>query len=61
MKKTCYGCRALSLKTCNLGYKNETLLINFDGVLINKGLVPLEDCPKPKTYNELLDLTNLNR
>ena len=59
MKKTCDSCRALNGKNCSLGYKNETKLISFENRLINKGIVPLENCPKPKTYKKLLFLLKL--
>jgi hypothetical protein len=59
MKTTCDGCRALNGKNCNLGYKNKTKLIYFENRLINEGIVPLENCPKPKTYKELLILCKL--
>lgn len=45
MKRTCNGCKALSVWTygykCWLGYKQGEP--NYD-------IAPLEDCPKPKTY-----------
>jgi len=53
MKKTCDGCRALNGKLCSLGYKNHTKLTMYKGRLINNGIVPLENCPKPKTYKNL--------
>lgn len=47
-KKTCAGCRALkscsSASYCELGFR-----IN------EKNSVPLEPCPKPRTYLDLLE------
>lgn len=56
MKKSCEGCKALngvnllSDWQCELDYK-------IDGF---KG-IPLEKCPKPKTYQKLLDLKELKQ
>ena len=60
MKKSCDDCRALSGTKCSLGYKNKLKLININGSIINKGLKPIEDCPKPKTYKELLYEKEIN-
>lgn len=53
MKKSCEGCRALRDDTfeelkCELGHK--TKKISAGGVEV--GLIPLEDCPKPRTWSE---------
>lgn len=50
LKRTCTGCRASNLMglpyyRCELGYKVDKM----------KGR-PLEECPKPKTYDELIKL-----
>lgn len=46
-KRTCEGCRALYqgqyIDKCELGY------------MFNEKFKPLEQCPKPKTLNELLE------
>lgn len=49
MKRTCNGCKALRFEqggiiTCELNFK-----------LDDKRFVPLEECSKPKTYQELVD------
>lgn len=49
MKRTCRGCRALREVgvinwDCELGYK-----VDYFGK-------PLEECPKPKTYDEYIPL-----
>lgn len=55
IKKNCFGCRALNLNTCKLNYK----IITYDiGYITGAGLKPLEICPKPKTYNEFINLYN---
>jgi len=54
MKRTCDGCRALGTDLgndqleCNLGYKTKEEVL-MDVVVC---LIPLEQCPKPKTYDE---------
>ena len=55
MKKSCNGCRAYGRSdSCNLGYKTEIhyILIPALGNPMLKRMVPLEQCPKPKTYND---------
>jgi hypothetical protein len=56
MKRTCEGCRALNDKSCDLGYKTEWLTPpkEFSGLFI--GMKPVEECPKPKTYDKYLEL-----
>jgi hypothetical protein len=49
MKRKCDGCRALETNGCGLGYKTQATSV-FDG-LITK-FKPLEECPKPKTYDK---------
>lgn len=53
MKRTCDGCRANNGSSCLLGYKTEGRF-GFNGSY--NIIKPLEECPKPKTYNELLTL-----
>jgi hypothetical protein len=57
MKRNCNGCRALDRNndyfTCDLGYKIEQLKVER---VFNIGGKPLEECPKPKTYDEYLKL-----
>lgn len=53
MKQTCYGCRAFDSFGCNLGYKNERVY-NTKRRLYE--VRPLEDCPKPITYDKWLKL-----
>lgn len=52
MKRTCVGCRALEYGEfkpleykCSLKYRID-----------NKRLVPLEECPKPKTLSKFVEL-----
>ena len=54
MKKTCEGCRALSLypMRCDLGKKIKIKTIND----INVSAKPLEECPKPRTIKEYICL-----
>jgi len=54
MKKTCNGCRAHGRGECNLKYKTKIIdvpVIAFGNRTFER-MVPLEECPKPKTYNE---------
>ena len=56
MKRTCNGCKALIKDKpyyvrCSLGYKISGLNM-FDFTIPCK---PLEECPKPRTFNELLE------
>ena len=52
MKKTCNGCKAEirinKILRCELGYKVKH--IKFRGVYT--GIIPDEECPKPRTWNE---------
>lgn len=51
MKRNCNYCRALEHDgSCSLGYRNETKTVLF-GVPVE--FKPLDECPKPKTYDEL--------
>ena len=55
MKKTCNGCRAYSNNNdCNLGYKTKILNIPVPafGNRILERMIPLEQCPKPRTYDK---------
>ena len=56
MKKSCGGCRALeeSNGKCSLGHKIKPVVHSKFVVTIN--YKPLEECPKPKTYNQYLNL-----
>lgn len=55
IKKNCFGCKALSLKSCILGYKITTYeILGVHGA----GIKPLEICPKPKTMEEYIYLYN---
>ena len=54
MKQTCYGCRALNLDWCNLGYKNSKV---YNPRKRLYEIMPLEYCPKPLTYDKWLRLT----
>lgn len=59
MKRNCNGCRAYdsSLRGCQLGYKTEYLIPpkGYEG--LNIGSKPLENCPKPRTNKEFIDLS----
>jgi hypothetical protein len=54
LKKTCDRCRAYGRGCCSLGYKvkmvNEKFLKPFNAFI--EVMVPLERCPKPRTYDE---------
>ena len=55
MKKKCDGCRAFGRSnSCDLGYKTKILYIPISAFGNRKleRMVPLEQCPKPRTYNE---------
>lgn len=56
MKKSCLGCSALnnSFKHCFLGYKTAT----YDILGVPSGVKPLEECPKPRTIKEFIELSN---
>ena len=54
VKKSCDGCRAIGRSDrCNLGYKTKILYIPIKafGDRELKRMVPLEPCPKPRTYD----------
>lgn len=54
MKKSCNGCRAHKGDWCGLGYKTEIFYIpipSFGNSELER-MTPLEQCPKPKTYDE---------
>lgn len=64
MKRTCNGCRALEISRgyyyCDLGYEVEQQTVER---VINISAKPLQECPKPMTYNEyykILDSRNEN-
>ena len=52
MKKTCNGCRAISRDFCYLGYATKIIYKDYKDFSPITILIPLEKCPKPKTYNE---------
>jgi len=55
VKKKCDGCRAFGRSnSCDLGYKTEIRYIPIPALnnWILERMVPLEQCPKPRTYNE---------
>ena len=57
MKKSCDGCRAIGKSNnCSLGYRTKMLYIPIPafGNRMLERMVPLEQCPKPKTYDEYL-------
>jgi len=58
MKKNCNGCRALNGSICSLGKKKTFTLKYIQGIPV-KTYKPLEECPKPKTYSELLALKGM--
>jgi hypothetical protein len=54
MKRNCNYCRALEWDgSCNLRYENEVKTVAY-GIPVE--YKPLELCPKPTTYNELISL-----
>jgi len=59
MKKTCDGCKALSIIgfdiNCYLGYKQNKDFKDVCGCSIPKAS-PAQDCPKPKTNKHLVIL-----
>lgn len=62
MKKTCNGCRAYgNSNSCSLGYQTKVLYIPIPafGNRELERMVPLEQCPKPRTYNEYLFLRRI--
>ena len=60
MKKNCNGCRAFDRNgRCELGYKVQVLSKNTSVGYILERQIPLEECPKPKTYDELFRIKGL--
>lgn len=57
MKRTCKGCRAFDTDgrfvKCDLGYKQEKI---WGRVFQPNTAKPLEECPKPRTYQHLMEL-----
>lgn len=57
MKKTCNGCKAfwrdMYACGCELGYEIKITNTQVTGGLIQVSFHPAEECPKPKTKNEL--------
>ena len=53
MKQSCYGCRALDGKWCNLGYKNRSI---YNSKTKHYDIKPEENCRKPTTYEKWLKL-----
>lgn len=54
MKKICIGCVAYGRDYCDLGYKTKILNIEvsaFGGRTFER-MIPLEQCPKPRTSSE---------
>ena len=60
MKRTCFGCRALDWNgeqmRCDLGYKQSRKYIRES---LRSEPIPAEQCPKPRTYEELLELLKM--
>ena len=56
MKKNCLNCKSYdqSFQTCTLGFKQEYVYVNE----LIRYLKPLEECPKPKTYMQLVKESN---
>jgi hypothetical protein len=57
MKRNCNGCKASSRGfhgqyTCDLNYKVESMF--SDEYICHIGGKPLEECPKPKTYDQYM-------
>jgi len=52
MKRTCTGCKAEvrinKILRCEFGY----LVKHIKSRGVYMGIVPMEECPKPKTWNE---------
>jgi hypothetical protein len=64
MKKNCNGCRASSTGfygqyKCDLNYKMESIF--NDKCLMYTHGKPLEECPKPKTYEDYFAQMNVYR
>jgi len=57
MKRTCNGCKALDQdkEVCNLGYRMEKIG-HHKHTEIAIDYKPLEECPKPKTITEYVQL-----
>ena len=58
IKKNCDDCKAYELGRCTLGYKIKSKGV-FMGIAV--GGVPQEICPKPRTYNKLIELGESRR
>lgn len=56
MKKSCNGCRAHGKNYCILGYKTKIthVIVPAFGNRSFEKMVPLEECPKPLTYNNYM-------
>jgi len=54
MKKTCNGCRAHGRDYCTLGYKTKIIYTSIPalGNRTLETMIPLAQCPKPRTYKE---------
>ncbi|WP_298751913.1 hypothetical protein [uncultured Arcobacter sp.] len=69
MKRTCYGCKALhyNLDKCDLGFETAWVSVDLktsNGKIyknMSGSLKPLEECPKPKTNDELIICNKLKR
>jgi hypothetical protein len=60
MKKSCDGCKAIGFG-CHLGKKVQTVYkTTYNGYVISYQ-IPAEECPKPKTNKEFLELLNLKK
>lgn len=57
MKKSCKGCRALR---CEFGTV-EPFNCGMNYLIDKKEGIPLENCPKPKTYMRMIDLKGLQQ
>ena len=53
MKRTCTGCRALSLETCELGH-----IIRSSGFWPHIRYHPTEECEKPRTVQEYIQIVS---
>ena len=58
MKRTCTGCRALDIDFCDLGYKVNQI---YHRRLLYSEAIPAEECPKPRTYAELMGLCKVSK
>lgn len=53
MKRTCNGCRALDVTFCDLNYRVKR---KYHRAWLYSETIPAEECPKPKTYEKLMEL-----